>query len=83
MLKELENTSWDSAFGPDGATADSPQATVPGDRVSLDPILLEDVIKIKHIREGENDGDPWLLVGEVKDGRWFFLSAWCDYTGWG
>lgn len=32
--------------------------------------------------EGENDGDSWLAVGTLKNGLFFFLSAWCDYTGW-
>lgn len=32
--------------------------------------------------EGENDGDYWLLVVHLKDGRFGYLSAGCDYTGW-
>lgn len=32
--------------------------------------------------DGENDGEEWLCVGRLKDGRWFILSAGCDYTGW-
>lgn len=32
--------------------------------------------------EGWNDGDPWLAVGTLKSGEYFFLTAWCDYTGW-
>lgn len=31
---------------------------------------------------GENDGNSWLCVGQLYDGRWFALKAWCDYTGW-
>ena len=32
--------------------------------------------------EGANDGDDWICLGRLKTGRWFFLSAGCDYTGW-
>jgi len=43
---------------------------------------IDDVESIIANSEGENDGQPWLMVGTLKDGRYFFLSAWCDYTGW-
>lgn len=42
----------------------------------------EDVAEIIATDEGYNDGDRWLAVGRMKDGRYFFLSAGCDYTGW-
>lgn len=41
------------------------------------------VTKIHRAVAGENDGESWECIGELKDGRWFFLTAWCDYTGWG
>jgi len=31
---------------------------------------------------GENDGCNWIMVVKLKDGRYSFLSAGCDYTGW-
>jgi len=33
--------------------------------------------------ESENEGNSWLAFGLLKDGRWFFITAGCDYTGWG
>lgn len=35
--------------------------------------------------EGENDGASWLLVLKLKrrEKPYMFVSAWCDYTGWG
>lgn len=42
-----------------------------------------DIATVERHRDGQNDGDPWLAMGTLKGGRWFFLSAWCDYTGWG
>lgn len=32
--------------------------------------------------EGENDGDDWIAVVKLRDGRWAFISAGCCYTGW-
>lgn len=31
---------------------------------------------------GENDGECWVAIFRMSDGRYGFLSAWCDYTGW-
>lgn len=43
----------------------------------------EDVKRIIAMAEGENDGPHWVMVGKLKDGRFFCIRAWCDYTGWG
>lgn len=43
---------------------------------------IDEVEEILATDEGCNDGDSWLAVGKLKDGNYFFLSAWCDYTGW-
>jgi len=32
--------------------------------------------------DGENDFEPWIMVGRLRDKNWFFLTACCDYTGW-
>lgn len=31
---------------------------------------------------GENDESDWLAIVKLKDGRFAYISAWCDYTGW-
>lgn len=46
------------------------------------PFGLDDVAEALHAVNGENDGPSWLMVGKLKDGRYFFLDAGCDYTGW-
>lgn len=43
---------------------------------------LDDVAKVTAHRNGENDEQNWLMYGELRDGRHFYLSAGCDYTGW-
>lgn len=42
----------------------------------------DEVASVIRVSEGYNDGDSWLAVGVLKDGTFFFLTAWCDYTGW-
>lgn len=43
---------------------------------------IKDVAEVLGFREGENDGANWLMYGVLNDGRYFYLSAGCDYTGW-
>lgn len=40
------------------------------------------ISRIVHRRDGENDYYNWLFVLELLDGRFAYVSAWCDYTGW-
>jgi hypothetical protein len=41
-----------------------------------------DVIAVLHMREGDNDGPDWQLCALLSDGRWLWVQAGCDYTGW-
>lgn len=43
---------------------------------------IDDIAEIRNASEGCNDGDDWVIWGRLKDGRWFYLHAGCDYTGW-
>lgn len=45
-------------------------------------ISMDEVASIIKSDEGYNDGDSWLAVGTLTNGLFFFLTAWCDYTGW-
>jgi hypothetical protein len=47
-----------------------------------EPFSIEDVSEILKFDNGTNDEESWVMVGKLKDGRFFFLDAWCDYTGW-
>lgn len=33
------------------------------------------------VHEGENDADPWLALGILENGVYFFYKGECDYTG--
>ncbi len=77
MLDVLNNYDWESAFG-----YASPQKCVSTEDVSVAAFTRQEVKAIYWRSDGENDGDAWIIGGELADGRLFFLAAWCDYTGW-
>lgn len=76
MDKRLDNYDWDQAFQISGVYR------VLGSGVSDANFNREDVEKILAIEDGQNDGDPWIGLFKLRDGRYAFLSAGCDYTGW-
>jgi hypothetical protein len=44
---------------------------------------ITDIAKVVVSVDGENDEDNWTGVFELQDGRFCYLDAGCDYTGWG
>jgi hypothetical protein len=42
----------------------------------------EAVKRIIAYDDGCNDGDAWIIVYERDDGKFVYLEAFCDYTGW-
>jgi len=85
VLPELTENGWDEAFGyagePNMCGSGVPTA-VPGQEIDLKPFSRWDVAKLYGADPGENDGKNWICYGKLRDGRCFFLSAGCDYTGW-
>ncbi len=78
MLKILDNYDWEEAF-----KYATPRKSLPGEKISTDPFDREDVVELYDIDDGINDEADWICYGKLKDGRFFALSAGCDYTGWG
>ena len=77
-LEEFKNDyDWKEAF------AISPMSGVLGYTGSLEDYCIDDVKKIIAISNGQNDGESWIGAFQLNDGRYIFISAWCDYTGWG
>ena len=56
---------------------------VPFSNASNNAFVIEDVEEIIASVNGENDGADWVMIGKLKDGRFFKINASCDYTGWG
>jgi hypothetical protein len=43
---------------------------------------ISSVVEVISAALGENDGESWVCVVRLDDGRYGFLEAGCDYTGW-
>lgn len=83
MLKELDDFDWGEVFGDVGCASNQQKVRAAlGFTGSTERFTREDVVEIRHITNGENDGEDWRAVGRLIDGRWFFVDGWCDYTGW-
>ncbi len=88
MLPMLDDYDWREAFGYAGDPEACPQSAPQIDPTPTKPCTptgefgREDVTEIIAHSLGENDEEAWLMAGRLKDGRYFFLSAGCDYTGW-
>ena len=76
MIKELDDYNWAEAF------VYAHPISVEIETVDESSFDREDVKEIFHTFLGENDGEAWKIYGILNDGRYFFLEAWCDYTGW-
>jgi hypothetical protein len=80
-IEELRaNYDWQEAFA--CAMRDELRA-VPGYAGSVEPFSVADVAEILALSEGVADEEDWLGAFRLSDGRFVFVSAWCDYTGWG
>lgn len=60
-----------------------PDLCPPGAEINGSRFAKEDVERIIAIVEGENEGDSWVGVFHLRDGRYATVEASCDYTGWG
>jgi hypothetical protein len=89
--ERLAGSDWQEAFafaGEPGAYNSDPK-NVPGDAPPRDPPVVDlspfsrwDVEEVYSADDGENDGPNWVCYGRLQDGRYFFVDAGCDYTGW-
>ena len=80
LEKMREDYDWKAAFG--FCSTPGHISPVVGSDAKRDFFGIGDVTQIVASSEGCNDGDNWVMVGKLSDGRYFFLDAWCDYTGW-
>lgn len=91
MTIDLNDYNWRAAFEYAGDTDDEDEQTVHGSMnvstclgssAEATAVRRKNIAKVIASAEGENDGPAWLIVVELNDGRFAFLSASCDYTGW-
>lgn len=51
--------------------------------VARDPIYPWNVKRVHALENGQGDGDDWIGVFELFDGRFTVLRGGCDFSGWG
>lgn len=73
-----EDYAWQEAF----KYAADPGEPTEGYRGDCAGFGFDDVAEVVASDDGENDGAQWIAVLRLHDGRFAFLSAGCDYTGW-
>lgn len=93
IKRPIDNYDWEKAFQYCGEAEDesagtggvygSPSITVAaGSSAKPKGFQRKDVTRVVTWRDGENDGPPWLGIFALADGRYAFVDAGCDYTGW-
>lgn len=86
--KELDDSDWENAFSACSGQSRgyTEWAEVPtvckGANCSARPFSQSDVREVIAYEDGENDGASWVAILHLWDGRYAFLEAGCDYTGW-
>jgi hypothetical protein len=84
-LEDLLNSyDWAEVFADEssGNTTKETSEVPPGAYVSTEPASRKDVAEIIAAVNGENDGEEWIGVFRLKDGRYLVAQGGCDYTGW-
>ncbi len=82
MLDIFDDYNWEYVF----AYADRPEWVMESEdardgKPTSAPIKREDVVEVIAYADGMNDELDWLMLGKVSDGRYFYVTAGCDYTG--
>lgn len=88
MFPQLDNYDWEEAFGYANGGKNACNSGTPvavrfvDEDIDTSPFDREDVVEIIKCIDGENDEEDWLGLFRLRDGRYAFIEAWCDYTGW-
>lgn len=81
-LEEIQSSrDWAEVFGED-SSGETTQDVESLDGTPTSLVLRTDIAQVLASANGENDGDDWLGVFILKDGRYLAAQGWCDYTGW-
>lgn len=84
-LSELVNDyDWSEVFGEGtGGNCDGTiQVVPPGAKVDSSGVSRAKVVEILAAVNGENDGEQWVGLFLLDDGRYLVAEGGCDYTGW-
>lgn len=76
-----ESYDWEEVFG-EGDGGNCGGQIDPIADCDTSPVCRALVSEVVAAVEGENDGDEWIGLFKLHDGRWLVACGWCDYTGW-
>lgn len=90
MIKEIEldelinDYDWEEVFGEgNGGNCNGViQVIPPGAPVNSSGVSRTKVVEIIAAVNGENDGNDWVGLFLLDDGRYLIAEGGCDYTGW-
>ncbi len=80
----LDDYDWCEVFGEGtGGNCDGViQVVPPGAKVDSSGVSRAMVVEVIAAVNGENDGDQWVGLFRLNDGRFLVAEGGCDYTGW-
>ena len=88
MFKELDDGDWAEVFKYaqpkicEAGHIHGPESTI-FSTTDTSEFTRDGVLEIIGLDCGVNDDSNWIGAFLLKDGRYAFITAWCDYTGWG
>jgi uncharacterized protein (TIGR02996 family) len=92
MIPVFDNYNWMQVFGAAGGEPDCNNGNTRADKpnissqdskmVLVNPFSRKDVRYIHRIRDGSVNGESWVCIGQLWDGRWFTIRGGCDTIRW-
>lgn len=81
-IEEIRDSyDWSEVFG-EGSGGNCTQDVDSQDGTPTDQVSRADIVEVLASVNGENDGDSWIVVCRLSDGRFCCAEGSCDYTGW-
>lgn len=80
-IQEIQSSfDWAEVFGE--GSGHCTQDVDSHDGTPTDTVLRKDIAEVLASVNGQNDGDSWIVVCRLVDGRFCCAEGSCDYTGW-
>ena len=79
IIDMKDDYNWKEVFGVGDHMEQSIESV---DDCPTDQFEMDDIKFVVASREGENDGEDWVAVCQLYDGRWLAAYGGCCYTGW-
>ena len=76
-----QSYDWEEVFG-EGCGGNCDGTVESLDNTECSSVRRDDIEEVIASVNGENDGDEWIGVFRMNDGRYLVAVGSCDYTGW-